>query len=249
MRNTVSCQGSLPYTEQTPAGAGTPIGARRSRSTAAGARSPESRPLPRSSRSRGRHAAAPRAGCARTTGHRRTNGGCSEMFKTRVSRDRSHDRRPGGGRLPGGSPGGGRRQGPDGGAADHASGADGRRFSARPSTCTRRSRSRSPRSARSGAPACESSASRPSRPSPAASRRRTLDSIAACESGGDPTAVDSSGTYRGKYQFDTGTWASVGGSGDPAAAPEAEQDYRAALLYSAARAPAPGRSAASEPGR
>ena len=60
----------------------------------------------------------------------------------------------------------------------------------------------------------------------------TLDSIAACESGGDPTAVDSSGTYRGKYQFDTGTWASVGGSGDPAAAPEAEQDYRAALLYS-----------------
>lgn len=60
----------------------------------------------------------------------------------------------------------------------------------------------------------------------------TLESIAACESGGDPTAVDSTGTYRGKYQFDLGTWASVGGSGDPAAAPEAEQDYRAALLYS-----------------
>lgn len=60
----------------------------------------------------------------------------------------------------------------------------------------------------------------------------TLDSIAACESGGDPTAVDPSGTYRGKYQFDLQTWASVGGSGDPAAAPEAEQDYRAALLMS-----------------
>ena len=60
----------------------------------------------------------------------------------------------------------------------------------------------------------------------------TLDTIAACESGGDPTAVSSDGTYRGKYQFDYGTWASVGGSGDPAAAPEAEQDYRAALLYS-----------------
>ena len=60
----------------------------------------------------------------------------------------------------------------------------------------------------------------------------TLDSIAACESGGDPTAVSPDGTYRGKYQFDYGTWASVGGSGDPAAAPEAEQDYRAALLYS-----------------
>jgi Transglycosylase-like domain len=60
----------------------------------------------------------------------------------------------------------------------------------------------------------------------------TLDSIGACESGGDPTAVSSDGTYRGKYQFDYGTWASVGGSGDPAAAPEQEQDYRAALLYS-----------------
>ncbi len=60
----------------------------------------------------------------------------------------------------------------------------------------------------------------------------TLESIAACESGGDPTAVSADGTYRGKYQFDYGTWESVGGHGDPAAAPEAEQDYRAALLYS-----------------
>jgi TolA-binding protein len=59
----------------------------------------------------------------------------------------------------------------------------------------------------------------------------TLESIAACESGGDPTAVSSDGGYRGKYQFDFGTWESVGGSGDPAAAPEDEQDYRAALLY------------------
>jgi hypothetical protein len=57
-----------------------------------------------------------------------------------------------------------------------------------------------------------------------------LQAIAQCESGGDPTAVDASGTYRGKYQFDYGTWASVGGSGDPAAAPEAEQDRRAAML-------------------
>jgi hypothetical protein len=59
----------------------------------------------------------------------------------------------------------------------------------------------------------------------------TLDAIASCESGGDPTIVSSDGTYRGKYQFTYETWASVGGSGDPAAAPEAEQDYRAALLY------------------
>jgi hypothetical protein len=60
----------------------------------------------------------------------------------------------------------------------------------------------------------------------------TLEAIGSCESGGDPGAVSSDGTYRGKYQFDYGTWESVGGSGDPAAAPEAEQDYRAALLYS-----------------
>jgi len=62
----------------------------------------------------------------------------------------------------------------------------------------------------------------------------TLDAIAACESGGDPTAVDASGTYYGKYQLDNGTWAAVGGSGSPAAASEAEQDYRASLLYSQA---------------
>jgi hypothetical protein len=61
--------------------------------------------------------------------------------------------------------------------------------------------------------------------------RSTLEAIASCESGGDPTAVSSDGSYRGKYQFSFETWAAVGGSGDPAAAPEAEQDYRAALLY------------------
>lgn len=60
----------------------------------------------------------------------------------------------------------------------------------------------------------------------------TLEAIASCESGGSPTAVSADGSYRGKYQFDYGTWESVGGSGDPAAASEAEQDYRAALLYS-----------------
>jgi Transglycosylase-like domain len=57
-----------------------------------------------------------------------------------------------------------------------------------------------------------------------------LESIAACESGGDPTAIGGGGLYRGKYQFTYETWASVGGTGDPAAAPEAEQDARAAAL-------------------
>jgi hypothetical protein len=57
-----------------------------------------------------------------------------------------------------------------------------------------------------------------------------LQAIAACESGGNPSAIGGGGAYRGKYQFDYGTWASVGGSGDPAAAPESEQDARAAML-------------------
>jgi soluble lytic murein transglycosylase-like protein len=61
----------------------------------------------------------------------------------------------------------------------------------------------------------------------------TLDAIATCESGGDPTAVNAAGYY-GKYQFDLGTWAGVGGSGNPAEASEAEQDYRAGLLYARA---------------
>ena len=70
----------------------------------------------------------------------------------------------------------------------------------------------------------------------AAAQRSTaspaLQSIAACESGGNPQAIGGGGAYRGKYQFDQSTWASVGGSGDPAAASEAEQDRRAAILYS-----------------
>jgi hypothetical protein len=58
-----------------------------------------------------------------------------------------------------------------------------------------------------------------------------LQAIAQCESGGDPTAIGGGGLYRGKYQFSVATWQAVGGSGDPAAAPEAEQDRRAIILY------------------
>jgi hypothetical protein len=61
----------------------------------------------------------------------------------------------------------------------------------------------------------------------------TLAKIAQCESGGDPTAVSADGQYRGKYQFTRSTWAQMGGSGDPAAAPEAEQDRLAAALLAA----------------
>jgi hypothetical protein len=61
--------------------------------------------------------------------------------------------------------------------------------------------------------------------------RATLQQIAACESHGNPRAIGGGGAFRGKYQFDYGTWASVGGKGDPAAATEAEQDRRAKILY------------------
>jgi peptidoglycan hydrolase-like protein with peptidoglycan-binding domain len=57
-----------------------------------------------------------------------------------------------------------------------------------------------------------------------------LEKIARCESGGDPTAISPTGQYRGKYQFSRATWRSLGGSGDPARAPEAQQDRMAELL-------------------
>jgi hypothetical protein len=64
----------------------------------------------------------------------------------------------------------------------------------------------------------------------------TLQAIAACESGGNPHAIGGGGAFRGKYQFTYETWAAMGGSGDPAAAPEAEQDRLAAKLYATAGA-------------
>jgi hypothetical protein len=61
----------------------------------------------------------------------------------------------------------------------------------------------------------------------------TLEAIAACESGGNPRTNTGNGFY-GKYQFTLSTWQAVGGSGNPAAASEAEQDMRAAKLYAQA---------------
>jgi hypothetical protein len=60
--------------------------------------------------------------------------------------------------------------------------------------------------------------------------RARLNRIAVCESHGNPRAIGGGGAYRGKYQFSFGTWASVGGKGDPARASEREQDRRAAML-------------------
>ena len=65
---------------------------------------------------------------------------------------------------------------------------------------------------------------------PADSADATLQRIAQCESGASPTAVSADGVYRGKYQFDRTTWREMGGTGDPAEAPEAEQDRIAAQL-------------------
>jgi peptidoglycan hydrolase-like protein with peptidoglycan-binding domain len=59
-----------------------------------------------------------------------------------------------------------------------------------------------------------------------------LAKIAACESGGNPTAISRDGRYRGKYQFTRTTWRWLGGTGDPAQAPEATQDAMAAKLLS-----------------
>jgi uncharacterized protein YabE (DUF348 family) len=56
------------------------------------------------------------------------------------------------------------------------------------------------------------------------------NALALCESGGNPQAVNAYGYY-GLYQFTLGTWASVGGSGNPIDASADEQTYRAQLLY------------------
>ena len=60
-----------------------------------------------------------------------------------------------------------------------------------------------------------------------------LHRIAECESGSDPKAVSANGLYRGKDQFHRSTWKAMGGKGDPAEAPESEQDRRALRLYRA----------------
>jgi uncharacterized protein YabE (DUF348 family) len=55
--------------------------------------------------------------------------------------------------------------------------------------------------------------------------------LANCESGGNPRAVSSGGTYRGLYQFTMSSWHGAGGVGDPIDASSSEQTYRAQILY------------------
>lgn len=81
------------------------------------------------------------------------------------------------------------------------------------------------------APASGGKATSPSRQT-RASGGGDLANIRQCESSGNYQAVSPGGKYRGAYQFDQGTWESVGGSGDPAAASPAEQDARARQLQS-----------------
>jgi hypothetical protein len=74
-----------------------------------------------------------------------------------------------------------------------------------------------------------------------------LSGLRRCESGGDYGAVNSTGTYRGAYQFSRSTWNSVASRSfphlvgvDPAAAAPADQDAMAHALYaSSGRSPWP----------
>ena len=61
---------------------------------------------------------------------------------------------------------------------------------------------------------------------PAAASSPQLEAIAACESGGDPTAIGGGGLYRGKYQFTYETWQSVGGGGTPPQRPRPSRSAR-----------------------
>ncbi|HEX6745323.1 MAG TPA: transglycosylase family protein [Solirubrobacteraceae bacterium] len=90
------------------------------------------------------------------------------------------------------------------------------------------------------APKTREAADQSSTAAPDGNAAATLQRIAQCESGGNPSAVSADGTYRGKYQFDRETWRAMGGSGDPADAPETEQDrIAAALLAQRGTAPWP----------
>ncbi|QYA46439.1 transglycosylase family protein [Nosocomiicoccus ampullae] len=76
-----------------------------------------------------------------------------------------------------------------------------------------------------------SAPAQPKASAPASNNGLNWSGLAACESGGNASAVDPSGTYHGLYQFDAQTWQSVGGSGVASQASAAEQTKRAQMLY------------------
>jgi resuscitation-promoting factor RpfB len=93
------------------------------------------------------------------------------------------------------------------------------------------------RASRSGGSSSSSSSSSSGSSSPSpSSDGLNWGALAACESGGDPNAVNPAGPYYGLYQFSLSTWQSVGGSGLPSDASSGEQTYRAQLLYQRAGA-------------
>ncbi|MEV0584184.1 ubiquitin-like domain-containing protein [Nonomuraea sp. NPDC050310] len=71
----------------------------------------------------------------------------------------------------------------------------------------------------------------PVAPVPPSVARLNWAALAECESKGNPQAVNSAGGYYGLYQFSLPMWRAVGGTRTPIAWPEAEQTYRAQLLY------------------
>ncbi|GAA4091871.1 resuscitation-promoting factor [Nonomuraea soli] len=72
---------------------------------------------------------------------------------------------------------------------------------------------------------------RPARAVPAGVAELNWAALARCESHGNPKAVNAAGGYYGMYQFSLPMWKAVGGTRLPTAWPEAEQTYRAQLLY------------------
>lgn len=118
-------------------------------------------------------------------------------------------------------------------AASAAAAAAAERSTPAPSSSGGARRAASPAAPAAAAPA-PAPAGAPSAPpgqgNPSAAESATLAKIRWCESRNNYSIVSASGRYRGAYQFDRTTWGGVGGSGDPAAASPAEQDYRALLL-------------------
>ena len=76
-----------------------------------------------------------------------------------------------------------------------------------------------------------SAPAQPKASAPASNNGLNWSALAGCESGGNASAVDPTGTYHGLYQFDAQTWQSVGGSGVASQASAAEQTKRAQMLY------------------